>query len=161
MQGVGVWHGLLLLFQVLALAIFSPLDVLCDVVIPECWIFSCFFKLNFFAILLQTKNLDNRCYNQKVAAFNLGVSEAVKVLLNIYSRFIVWSDSSYTGHFQANSTFSQHFFFVQLMLLDIAQFSLNAVRYVGRVYQRVLFIYVSCFGFQEKLSTRPTEFCVS
>ena len=30
--------------------------------------------------MLQTKNLENRRYNQTVAAFNLGVSEAVKVI---------------------------------------------------------------------------------
>ena len=29
--------------------------------------------------MLQGKNLENRHYNQKVAAFNLGASEAVKV----------------------------------------------------------------------------------
>ena len=29
----------------------------------------------------QTKNFENRRYNQKVAAFNLGVSEAVKVII--------------------------------------------------------------------------------
>lgn len=40
-------------------------------------------KFTTFALLLQSKNLNNRCYNQKVAAFNLGVSEAVKVFPNI------------------------------------------------------------------------------
>lgn len=41
------------------------------------------FKLTTFALFLQSKNFNNRCYNQKVAAFNLGVSEAVKVFPNI------------------------------------------------------------------------------
>lgn len=40
-------------------------------------------KLTTFALFLQSKNFNNRCYNQKVAAFNLGVSEAVKVFPNI------------------------------------------------------------------------------
>lgn len=46
-------------------------------------------KLTSFVPFLQTKNFNNRCYNQKVAAFNLGVSEAVKVFPNI--NFLIFS----------------------------------------------------------------------
>ena len=45
---------------------------------------------NLIVPFLQTKNLNNRCYNQKVAAFNLGVSEAVKVFPNC-KNFLIFS----------------------------------------------------------------------
>ena len=72
---------------------------------------------------MQSKNLDNRCYNQRVAAFNLGVSEAVKVFPNM--NFLIFSLALLIVEY-----ILQRSFFKSKVLLYVS---------LGKVYQ-VLFL---------------------